>query len=83
MNIPIHPILKTSVVPVWILSLISLDTVSGDVISHHALYLKSIGFSIVLRDSWRVAEATAGLSKGYFESARMWRKESPFVQLGF
>jgi hypothetical protein len=29
-----------------------------------------------------VAEATAGLSKGYF-GARMWREESPFVQLGY
>jgi hypothetical protein len=35
------------------------------------IYLKSIGFSIVLMGFFGVAEATAGLSKGYFESARM------------
>jgi hypothetical protein len=54
---------------VWILSLISLftDTASEMLYPIMPIYLKSIGFSIVLIGILEgVAEATAGLSKGYF-----------------
>ena len=49
------------------------------------LYLKSIGFSIVLIGLLEgIAEASAGLSKGYFGK---WSDESgkrlPFVRLGY
>jgi hypothetical protein len=47
------------------------------------IYLKSIGFSIVLIGILEgVAEATAGLSKGYFELGCD-GKRVPFVQLGY
>ncbi len=55
--------------PVWILSLVSLftDTASEMLYPIMPIYLKSIGFSIVLIGILEgVAEATAGLSKGYF-----------------
>jgi hypothetical protein len=48
------------------------------------IYLKSIGFSIVLIGILEgVAEATAGLSKGYFEALGCDGKRVPFVQLGY
>lgn len=55
--------------PVWILSLVSLftDLSSEMLYPVMPLFLKSIGFSIVLIGILEgVAEATAGLSKGYF-----------------
>jgi len=72
---------------VWILSLISLftDTASEMLYPIMPIYLKSIGFSIVLIGVLEgVAEAVAGFSKGYFgklsdQSAR----RVPFVQLGY
>jgi hypothetical protein len=53
---------------VWILSLISLFTDTASEMLYPIMpYLKSIGFSIVLIGILEgVAEATAGLSKGYF-----------------
>ena len=54
---------------VWILSLVSLftDTASEMLYPVMPIYLKSIGFSIVLIGVLEgLAEAVAGLSKGYF-----------------
>ncbi|WP_372793849.1 MFS transporter [Lutibacter sp.] len=72
---------------VWILSLISLftDTASEMLYPIMPIYLKSIGFSVVLIGVLEgFAEAVAGLSKGYFgklsdQSAR----RVPFVQIGY
>ena len=49
------------------------------------IYLKTIGFSIVLIGVLEgVAEATAGLSKGYFgKRSDLSGKRVPFVQLGY
>lgn len=49
------------------------------------IYLKSIGFSIILIGILEgVAEATAGLSKGYFgKRSDVTGKRVPFVQLGY
>ena len=72
---------------VWILSLVSLftDTASEMLYPIMPLYLKSIGFSIVLIGVLEgVAEATAGLSKGYFgKLSDNTGKRVPFVQLGY
>jgi MFS family permease len=72
---------------VWILSLVSLftDTASEMLYPVMPIYLKSIGFSIVLIGILEgLAEATAGLSKGYFGK---WSDNSgrraPFVQVGY
>ncbi|WP_373551150.1 MFS transporter [Haliscomenobacter sp.] len=72
---------------VWVLSLVSLftDTASEMLYPIMPIYLKSIGFSIVLIGILEgVAEATAGLSKGYFGqlSDNMGRRV-PFVQIGY
>ena len=72
---------------VWILSLISLftDTASEMLYPIMPIYLKSIGFSVVLIGILEgVAEATAGLSKGYFgKRSDNLGKRVPFVQLGY
>ena len=72
---------------VWILSLVSLftDTASEMLYPILPIYLKSIGFSIVLIGLLEgVAEATAGLSKGYFgKLSDVSAKRVPFVQLGY
>ncbi|WP_040473888.1 MFS transporter [Flavobacterium frigoris] len=72
---------------VWILSLISLftDTASEMLYPIIPIYLKSIGFSIVLIGILEgVAEATAGLSKGYFgKRSDATGKRVPFVQIGY
>ncbi len=72
---------------VWILSLVSLftDTASEMLYPIMPIYLQSIGFSIVLIGFLEgLAEATAGLSKGYFGK---WSdnigKRLPFVQVGY
>ena len=55
--------------PVWLLSLVSLftDLASEMLYPVMPLYLKSIGFSVLLIGLLEgLAEATAGLSKGYF-----------------
>ena len=72
---------------VWILSLVSLftDTASEMLYPVMPIYLKSIGFSIVLIGVLEgVAEATAGLSKGYFgKLSDNSGKRVPFVQIGY
>lgn len=72
---------------VWILSLVSLftDTASEMLYPIMPIYLKSIGFSIVLIGVLEgVAEATAGLSKGYFgKLSDNTGKRMPFVQWGY
>jgi len=72
---------------VWILSLVSLftDVASEMLYPIMPIYLKSIGFSIVLIGILEgVAEATAGLSKGYFGNlSDNIGKRLPFVQIGY
>ena len=72
---------------VWTLSLVSLftDTASEMLYPIMPIYLKTIGFSIVLIGILEgVAEATAGLSKGYFgKLSDNTGKRVPFVQLGY
>ena len=72
---------------VWTLSLISLftDTASEMLYPIMPIYLKTIGFSIVLIGVLEgVAEATAGLSKGYFgKRSDHSGKRAPFVQIGY
>src|SRR4249919_1630514 len=72
---------------IWILSLISLltDVASEMLYPIMPIYLKSIGFSVLLIGILEgIAEATAGLSKGYFgKLSDNSRKRVPFVQLGY
>lgn len=72
---------------VWILSLISLftDVASEMLYPILPIYLKSIGFSIVLIGVLEgMAEATAGLSKGYFgQLSDVAGKRAPFVRWGY
>lgn len=72
---------------VWILSLVSLftDTASEMLYPIMPIYLKTIGFSIVLIGILEgLAEATAGLSKGYFgKRSDISGRRVPFVQLGY
>lgn len=72
---------------VWILSIISLltDTASEMLYPIMPIYLKSIGFSIVLIGILEgLAEATAGLSKGYFgKLSDTSGRRVPFVQIGY
>ena len=72
---------------VWILSLISLflDTAGEMLYPIMPIYLKTIGFSIVLIGILEgIAEATAGLSKGYFgQLSDNSGKRVPFVQFGY
>lgn len=72
---------------VWILSLVSLftDTASEMLYPVLPIYLKTIGFSIVLIGILEgFAEFTAGISKGYFgKLSDNSGKRVPFVQLGY
>lgn len=72
---------------VWILSLVSLltDVASEMLYPIMPIYLKSIGFSILLIGVLEgFAEAIAGLSKGYFGSmSDNIGKRLPFVQIGY
>ena len=72
---------------VWILSVVSLFTdISSEMLYPiMPIYLKSIGFSIVLIGILEgVAEATTGLSKGYFGKLSDNKgKRLPFVQIGY
>lgn len=72
---------------IWILSIVSLltDTASEMLYPIMPIYLKSIGFSIVLIGILEgVAEATAGLSKGYFgKLSDITGRRVPFVKLGY
>ncbi|MDN3723836.1 MFS transporter [Aequorivita sp. SDUM287046] len=79
--------MKTITRTVWILSLISLftDMASEMLYPIMPIYLKSIGFSILLIGVLEgVVEAVAGLSKGYFgQLSDSKAKRAPFVQLGY
>src|ERR1700681_2107159 len=72
---------------VWTLSFISLftDIASEMLYPVMPLYLKSIGFSVLLIGILEgIAEATAGLSKGYFgKLSDDTGKRAPFVRLGY
>ena len=72
---------------VWILSLISLftDMASEMLYPIMPIYLKEIGFSIVLIGVLEgFAEAIAGISKGYFgKLSDNLGKRTPFVQIGY
>ena len=72
---------------VWVLSLVSLftDTASEMLYPVLPIYLRTIGFSIVLIGILEgIAEATAGLSKGYFgKLSDNSGKRAPFVQIGY
>lgn len=72
---------------IWTLSLISLftDTASEMLYPIMPIYLKTIGFSIALIGILEgVAEATAGLSKGYFgKLSDNSGRRVPFVQVGY
>ncbi|MBC7488132.1 MAG: MFS transporter [Cytophagaceae bacterium] len=72
---------------VWILSFVSLfaDVASEMLYPVMPIYLKSIGFSIFLIGLLEgVAEATAGLSKGYFgKLSDVTGKRVPFVRMGY
>ena len=72
---------------VWILSIVSLFTDMASEMLYPILpiYLQTIGFSILLIGVLEgVAEATAGLSKGYFgQLSDSKAKRAPFVQLGY
>jgi MFS family permease len=72
---------------VWILSWVSLftDTASEMLYPVMPIYLKTIGFSIVLIGILEgVAEAVSGLSKGYFgKLSDTTVKRVPFIQLGY
>lgn len=79
--------LKVITKTVWILSIVSLftDTASEMLYPIMPIYLKTIGFSIVLIGVLEgFAEALAGLSKGYFgQLSDKSGKRVPFVQLGY
>ncbi|NLU93140.1 MFS transporter [Chitinophaga sp. Ak27] len=72
---------------VWILSVVSLltDIASEMLYPIMPIYLKSIGFSVLLIGILEgVAEASAGLSKGYFgKLSDHAGKRAPFVRLGY
>ncbi|MEP6646740.1 MAG: MFS transporter [Saprospiraceae bacterium] len=72
---------------IWILSLVSLftDMASEMLYPIMPIYLKSIGFSIVLIGVLEgLVEAFAGISKGYFgKISDRTGKRVPFVQLGY
>lgn len=72
---------------VWILSLISLftDMASEMLYPIMPVFLQSIGFSVVLIGILEgIAEATAGLCKGYFgKLSDNSGKRAPFIQLGY
>lgn len=72
---------------VWILSFVSLftDVASEMLYPIMPIYLTSIGFSVVLIGFLEgIAEATTGLSKGYFgQLSDQSRKRTPFIQIGY
>lgn len=72
---------------IWVLSLVSLftDTASEMLYPVIPIYLKSIGFTVVLIGVLEgIAEAIAGLSKGYFgKLSDATGKRVPFVRFGY
>ena len=87
MNTPINSPQKIITRTVWLLSLVSLfnDVASEMLIPVMPMFLKHIGFSIVLIGVLEgIAEAIAGLSKSYFGRRSDVRgKRLPFIQLGY
>ncbi|CAM3506254.1 MFS transporter [Aequorivita lipolytica] len=79
--------MKTITRTVWILSLVSLftDMASEMLYPIMPIYLKSIGFSILLIGILEgLVEAVAGISKGYFgQLSDSKAKRAPFIQLGY
>ena len=79
--------MKSITKTVYVLSIVSLftDTASEMLYPIMPIYLKTIGFSIVLIGVLEgFAEALAGLSKGYFgKLSDNSGKRVPFVQLGY
>lgn len=79
--------MKTITRNVLILSIVSLftDVASEMLYPVMPIYLKTIGFSIILIGVLEgFAEATAGLSKGYFGSLSDTKeKRLPFIQIGY
>jgi MFS family permease len=79
--------LKNITRSVWILSIVSLFTDMASEMLYPILpiYLQTIGFSILLIGILEgIAEATAGLSKGYFgQLSDSKARRSPFVQIGY
>ncbi len=73
--------------PVWLLSLISLftDMASEMLYPIMPIYLKTVGFSIILIGVLEgLAEAVAGLSKGYFGKLSDHRgQRAVFVRIGY
>lgn len=72
---------------VWLLSVVSLltDIASEMLYPIMPIYLKTIGFSILIIGVLEgMAEALAGLSKGYFgKVSDTYQKRLPFVQIGY
>lgn len=72
---------------IWVLSFVSLftDMASEMLYPIMPVYLKSIGFSVILIGVLEgIAEATAGLSKGYFgKLSDLSGKRVPFIQFGY
>lgn len=72
---------------IWIISIVSFfNDVAGEMLTPiMPLYLKSIGFTLVAIGLLEgIAEATAGLSKGYFGRFSDTKgKRLPFVQVGY
>ena len=72
---------------VWLLGLVSLftDMASEMLYPIMPLYLESIGFTVMgIGILEGIAEATAGLSKGYFGKLSDYRaRKVPFIQLGY
>ncbi|TNF49538.1 MAG: MFS transporter, partial [Bacteroidetes bacterium] len=72
---------------IWILSIVSFftDVASEMLYPVMPIFLESIGFSAFLIGILEgVAEATAGLSKGYFgKLSDLKGKRVPFVQVGY
>ena len=79
--------MKTITRTVWILSLVSLFTDMASEMLYPVMpaFLESIGFSVVLIGILEgIAEATAGLCKGYFgKLSDNYGKRTPFIQLGY
>lgn len=78
---------KTITKTVWILSVVSffMDISSEMLYPIMPVYLKTVGFSVVLIGVLEgFAEATAGLSKGYFgHLSDIKGKRLPFIRLGY
>ena len=72
---------------VWILSIVSLftDIASEMLYPVMPIYLKSIGFSILFIGLLEgFAEATTGISKGYFgQLSDSTKRRMPFIQIGY